>query len=138
MHESNNGINGSNQWLESMNPINESNQWIEWMNRINGNESMESNQWNRINGIESMNGINGIVSMASNQWNRTQSVSGSTIHVKNFSPCQNECVKNEKSENPRWIFKLLLRFRAGQPHCALHALCVFLCTPLFEPKWEPL
>ena len=19
----------------------------------------------------------------------------------------------------------------------LHALCVFLCTPLFEPKWEP-
>ena len=21
---------------------------------------------------------------------------------------------------------------------SLHALCVFLCTPLFEPKWEPL
>ena len=20
---------------------------------------------------------------------------------------------------------------------SVHALCVFLCTPLFEPKWEP-
>ena len=86
---------------------------------------MESNQWHRVNGI---------VSMASNQWNRTQSVSGSTIHVKNFSPCQNECVKNEKSENPRRFLRQPLRFRAGPPHFALHALCVFLCTPLFEPQ----
>ena len=42
--------------------------------------------------------------------------------------------KNDFDENPRRILKRRLRFRAEPPHWPLHALCVFLCAPLFEPK----
>ena len=48
------------------------------------------------------------------------------------------CVNFDFSENPRWIFEQPLRLRAGRPDWPLHALCVFLWSPLFEPKWEPL
>ena len=41
-----------------------------------------------------------------------------------------------------FIFKAFLRivFAIGGRLTTnlLHALCVFLCSPLFEPKWEPL
>ena len=47
------------------------------------------------------------------------------------------CVNFDFSENPRWILKQPLRLRAGWPRWPLHALCVFLCTSFFEPKWEP-
>ena len=40
------------------------------------------------------------------------------------------------------IFKAFLKiaFAIGGrlTRILLHALCVFLCIPLFEPKWEPL
>ena len=39
--------------------------------------------------------------------------------------------KSERNENsPGKIFRLAMK--------SLHALCLFLCSPLFEPKWEPL
>ena len=56
---------------------------------------------------------------------------------KNFS---NTKMKNKKIET--LIFKAFLtRGLALGGRLAtnlLHALCVFLCSPLFEPKWEPL
>ena len=94
-------INEWNQWIQSMNRINGSNEWIESMetnpwNRINGIgsmasnqwiESMASNKWHRINVIESMesnpwNRINGIESMASGQWNRFNGVESMESHTK--------------------------------------------------------
>ena len=56
---------------------------------------------------------------------------------KNFS---NTKMKNKKIETlyfkAFWQSAIAIGGRATM--MLLHALCVFLCTPLFEPKWEPL
>ena len=45
--------------------------------------------------------------------------------------CFKPCVLRRFDKQP-------LRSAAGWRWILLHALCVFLCIPLFEPKWEPL
>ena len=51
----------------------------------------------------------------------------------------NTKMKNKKIET--LIFKAFLKSAIAIGGRAammlLHALCVFLCTPLFEPEWEP-